>query len=93
MCTRFPFLKASVLRLAVTVAIGAVSVPSFAQGGMYVSEFGADQVRVINATGTASVAWGGLDNPWGLALDPGNNLYVVESDLHRVASFNPGGTE
>lgn len=95
MCTRFPFprlVKASALRLALTFAIGAVSAPAFSQGGMYVSEFGSNQVRVINATGTSSTAWTGVQKPWGLALAPNNDLYVVEADKNQISAFGSGGT-
>jgi len=39
------------------------------------------------ATSTASTSQGGLDGPWGIAMDSSGNLWVADSNNYRVLAF------
>jgi DNA-binding beta-propeller fold protein YncE len=61
------------------------------EGRQYVCEFGNSRIQVFDAQdrsieiiGGAGGAPGRFSNPWGVALDSGENLYVADSQNHRV---------
>jgi len=45
-----------------------------------------------SGTGVASSAPGEFDAPEGISIGPGGNIYVVDSDNHRVEVFDSAGT-
>jgi len=50
-------------------------------------------VKTIGSgTGVASNAPGEFDAPEGISIGPGGNIYVVDSDNHRVEVFDSAGT-
>ena len=62
-----------------------------AAGRQYVCEFGNSRIQVFDANdrpleiiGGAGLAPGEFNNPWGVALDSAGNLYVADSQNHRV---------
>jgi sugar lactone lactonase YvrE len=61
------------------------------QGRQYVCEFGNSRIQVFDANdrpleiiGQAGSAPGEFANPWSIALDSKGNLYVADSQNHRV---------
>jgi DNA-binding beta-propeller fold protein YncE len=62
-----------------------------ADGRQYVCEFGNGRISVFDANdhlieviGKPGGAPGEFANPWGMALDSKGNLYVADSQNHRV---------
>jgi DNA-binding beta-propeller fold protein YncE len=62
-----------------------------AAGRQYVCEFGNSRIQVFDASdqpleiiGGPGLAPGEFSNPWGVALDSAGNLYVADSQNHRV---------
>jgi DNA-binding beta-propeller fold protein YncE len=61
------------------------------RGRQYVCEFGNSRIQVFDANdqsieiiGGAGAEPGLFSNPWGVALDSAGNLYVADSQNHRV---------
>jgi DNA-binding beta-propeller fold protein YncE len=59
-----------------------------------VAEFGNSRVQVFDENGASIEILGGpgsapgmFSNPWSLALDSAGNLYVADSQNHRVQKF------
>ena len=61
------------------------------QGRQYICEFGNSRLTVLDSEGEVleligrpGSAPGEFNNPWSLALDSRGNLYVADSQNHRV---------
>ena len=79
-----------------------------AAGNLYIADTWDDSIRKIDAhgiittvAGTGEEGLGGdggpaaearLDKPRGVAVDAAGNLYIADSDNHRVRRVDPGGT-
>jgi len=66
-----------------------------AEGRQYVCEFGNSRIQVFDAgdrpieiIGGPGAEPGRFANPWGVALDSRGNLYVADSQNHRVQKLN-----
>jgi hypothetical protein len=64
------------------------------QGFQFVCEFGNSRIQIFDANdkpveivGNAGGKPGELANPWAVALDSHGNLYVADSQNHRVEKF------
>ena len=64
------------------------------RGGILVTDEGKDLVRVFTATGTTVARWGGYGliegkfiSPRGIAVDAAGNVYVVDTENHRIQKF------
>jgi DNA-binding beta-propeller fold protein YncE len=61
---------------------------------VFVCEFGNSRITVLDSTGQvievvggAGGALGQFANPWAIALDSRGNLYVADSQNHRVQNL------
>ena len=77
-------------------------------GNLYIADRGNDRVRRVNASGTITTiagtgepAYGGdggpavaaqLDRPTGVAVDGSSNLYIADTENHRVRRVDASGT-
>ena len=67
---------------------------STGQGGIIVCEFGNSRIQIFDPEGKPLELLGGpgaapgqFSNPWSIALDSAGNLYVADSQNHRVQKF------
>jgi trimeric autotransporter adhesin len=75
-------------------------------GNTYVADTGGNRVIMVDlagnihtvaGTGTAgdagagNTSWGELNGPTGLALDSAGNLYIADTQNHRIRMLTPGG--
>ena len=72
-----------------SIAVGA-------DGSVYVSGPSSNSIVKITSSGQLSTSWGSLgsgngqlNNPGGVMADSSNNLYVVDTDNHRIQRFAP----
>ncbi|SKA19697.1 Listeria/Bacterioides repeat-containing protein [Trichlorobacter thiogenes] len=72
-----------------SVAVGA-------DGSVYASGPSTNSIVKITSSGQLSTSWGSLgsgngqlNNPGGVMVDNSNNLYVVDTDNHRIQRFAP----
>lgn len=79
-----------------------------AAGNLYVADTWADSIRKVDASGTITTVAGTgeegqggdsgpavearLDKPRGIAVDPAGDLYIADSDNHRVRRVDSSGT-
>ena len=78
---------------------------SFAQNGMmYVADAGNNRIRTIDSSGYVTTLAGkdrgfgdgqgtyaSFDQPKGVSIAPNGNLYVADSDNHRIRAISPTG--
>ena len=70
------------------------------RGDMYVTERSDDSIKKIDPNGDLLVAFGSegegrgqFDNPAGIAADREGNIYIADSDNHRVQVFHVTGSQ
>jgi uncharacterized protein YjiK len=77
-------------------------------GNLYIADSSNNRVRKVSTSGTITTVagngssghWGdggtatnaGLASPWGVAVDAAGNLYIADSDNHRVRKVSMSGT-
>jgi sugar lactone lactonase YvrE len=90
-------------------ASGTFSVPTaiarLANGNLVVADYGANSIRMVDASGNLTTLAGGMaagwvdgigasarfDKPCGVAVDAGDNVYVVEEDNPALRMIAPDG--
>ena len=77
-------------------------------GNLYIADFSNDRIRKVDSTGTITTVAGGgrgnglgnggpavlarLNGPAGVAVDGSGNLYIADSNYHRIRKVDPTGT-
>lgn len=95
-------------RFVPSANIGFWGIAADARGNVYISDYGNERVRKVDASGTittfagsgvrGSLGDGGpataaqLSSPLGLAVDGAGNVYIADSGNHRIRKVTPSGT-
>jgi DNA-binding beta-propeller fold protein YncE len=80
-----------------------VGIAADGSGNVYVADQGNHRIQKFSSTGTFVTAWGKpggsfgsgdgeFNLPSGVAVDAGGNVYVADSQNHRIQKFGPTGT-
>ena len=62
-----------------------------AQGRVYAGDLASGRIRAWSPDGQLVAEWGGLREPWGIAIDDGGNLWVADHGEHVIARYGPRG--